>query len=117
MKYIDEFRDGTIAIGLSKKIANLMNGHDEITLMEVCGSHTMNIYRYGLKKLLPANIRLLSGPGCPVCVTSVNYIDTAIAISQNTSAISNSGRDVLITTFGDMIVYPAHLQALKSRGL
>ena len=69
------------------------------------------------KKLLPSNIRLLSGPGCPVCVTSVSYIDTAIAISQNTSASSNSGRDVLITTFGDMMRYPARLQALKRKGL
>ncbi|OHC08504.1 MAG: hydrogenase formation protein HypD [Planctomycetes bacterium RIFOXYD2_FULL_41_16] len=113
MKYIDEFRDGTIAIGLSKKIANLMDGHNEITIMEVCGSHTMSIYRYGLKKLLPSNIRLLSGPGCPVCVTSVNYIDTAIAISQNTSASSNSGRDVLITTFGDMMRVPGSSSSLE----
>jgi len=113
MKYIDEFRDGTIAIGLSKKIANLMDGHNEITIMEVCGSHTMSIYRYGLKKLLPSNIRLLSGPGCPVCVTSVNYIDTAIAISQNTSASLNSGRDVLITTFGDMMRVPGSSSSLE----
>jgi len=113
MKYIDEFRDGMIAIGLSKKIANLMDGHDEITLMEVCGSHTMSIYRYGLKKLLPANIRLLSGHGCPVCVTSVSYIDTAIAISQNTSASSNSGHDVLLTTFGDMMRVPGYSSSLE----
>ena len=53
MKYIDEFRDGAIAIGLSKKIASLINGHDEITLMEVCGSHTMSVYRYGLKNCFP----------------------------------------------------------------
>ena len=48
MKYIDEFRDGAIAIGLSKKIASLINGHEEVTIMEECGSHTMSIYRYGL---------------------------------------------------------------------
>lgn len=113
MKYIDEFRDGAIAIGLYKKIASLINGHDEITIMEVCGSHTMSIYRYGLKKLLPSNIRLLSGPGCPVCVTSVSYIDTAIAISQNTSTNSNSGRDVLITTFGDMMRVPGSSSSLE----
>ena len=81
--------------------------------MEVCGSHTMSIYRYGLKKLLPSNIRLLSGPGCPVCVTSVNYIDTAIAISQNTSASSNSGHDVLLTTFGDMMRVPGSSSSLE----
>jgi len=62
MKYIDEFRKGTIAINPSRKIADLVRGLDTITLMEVCGSHTMNIYRYGLKKLLPSNIRLLRGP-------------------------------------------------------
>src|SRR3989338_4983383 len=113
MKYIDEFRNGTIAISLSKKIANLMDGHDEITIMEVCGSHTMNIYRYGLKKLLPANIRLLSGPGCPVCVTSVSYIDTAIAFSRSNSTSSNSGRDVLITTFGDMMRVPGSSSSIE----
>src|SRR3972149_2719880 len=95
MKYIDEFRDGAIAIGLSKKIANLVEGHNKITIMEVCGTHTMSVYRYGLKKLLPPNIRLLSGPGCPVCVTPVSYIDTAIAMSE--------GKDISITTFGDMM--------------
>ena len=62
MKYIDEFRKGTIAINPSRKIADLVRGLDTITLVEVCGSHTMNIYRYGLKKLLPSNIRLLRGP-------------------------------------------------------
>ena len=112
MKYIDKFRDGAIAIGLSKKIANLMDGHDEITIMEVCGSHTMSIYRYGLKKLLPSNIKLLSGPGCPVCVTSVNYIDTAIALSQK-SPNSTGEKDVLITTFGDMMRVPGSSSSLE----
>jgi hydrogenase expression/formation protein HypD len=113
MKYIDEFRNGTIAINLSRKIADLVRERDTITLMEVCGSHTMNIYRYGLKKLLPSNIRLLSGPGCPVCVTPTSYIDTAIAISQKYS------QEVLITTFGDLFRAPGSTSSLereKARG-
>jgi hydrogenase expression/formation protein HypD len=113
MKYIDKFRDGAIAIGLSKKIANLVIDHDEITIMEVCGSHTMSIYRYGLKKLLPSNIRLLSGPGCPVCVTSVSYIDTAINLLQNTYASLNIGHDVLLTTFGDMMRVPGSSSSIE----
>ena len=113
MKYIDEFRDGSIALGLSKKIASLVEGHDRITIMEVCGSHTMNIYRYGLKRLLPLNIRLLSGPGCPVCVTSVSYIDTAIALSQSSPLNSTEGKDVLITTFGDILRVPGSYSSLE----
>jgi len=107
MKYIDEFRNGAIAIKLSKKIADIVAGHDEITLMEVCGSHTMNIYRYGLKKLLPSNIRLLSGPGCPVCVTPTSYIDTAIAVLQKFS------HEVIITTFGDLFRAPGSTSSLE----
>ena len=113
MKYIDEFRNGTIAINLSRKIADLVRGLDTVTLMEVCGSHTMNIYRYGLKKLLPSNIRLLSGPGCPVCVTPTSYIETAIAISEKYS------QEVLITTFGDLFRAPGSTSSLereKARG-
>ncbi len=105
MKYIDEFRNREIAIGLSKKIANLVEGHNTVTIMEVCGTHTMSVYRYGLKKLLPPNIRLLSGPGCPVCVTPVSYIDTAIAVSQR--------KDILITTFGDMMRVPGSSSSLE----
>lgn len=113
MKYIDEFRNGTIAINLSGKIADLVRGLDTITIMEVCGSHTMNIYRYGLKKLLPSNIRLLSGHVCPVCVTPTSYIDTAIDISQKYS------QEVLITTFGDLFRAPGSSSSLereKARG-
>ncbi len=105
MKYIDEFRDSNIAAGLSKRIAALVDGHDKVTIMEVCGTHTMSVYRYGLKKLLPSNIRLLSGPGCPVCVTPVSYIDTSIAMLQK--------KDVLVTTFGDMIRVPGSTSSLE----
>lgn len=113
MKYIDEFRNGTIAAGISKKIASLVEGHDRITIMEVCGSHTMSIYRYGLKNLLPPNLRLLSGPGCPVCVTSTSYIDTAIAMVQKTGSCSVSKKEVIIATFGDMMKVPGSSSSLE----
>ena len=78
---------------------------DNIKLMEVCGTHTMAIAKAGIKKLLPAGIELVSGPGCPVCVTSQNDIDEAIAISRI--------KDVIMTTFGDMIRVPGSLGSLE----
>jgi len=97
MKYIDEFRNKEASLWFAGEVEKISKNKD-ITLMEVCGTHTMAIYRYGIKKMLPANIRLLSGPGCPVCVTSDNYIDKAIELS--------SKEDVIITTFGDMMRVP-----------
>ncbi len=79
--------------------------------MEVCGGHTITIFKYGIRKLLPSSIELISGPGCPVCVTSIDYIDRAIAIS----AIPH----VIITTFGDMMRVPGSVSSLlkeKARG-
>lgn len=113
MKYLDEFRNGSIASGLAKKIAALTEGHNRITLMEVCGSHTMSIYRYGLKNLLPQNLRLLSGPGCPVCVTSTGYIDTAIAMAQGTYSASPAKKAIIIVTFGDMMKVPGSSSSLE----
>lgn len=86
-------------------------GLEALSFMEVCGTHTMSIFRNGIKALLPDNIRLLSGPGCPVCVTPNNYIDRAIALSRL--------EDVIITTFGDMIKVPGSSSSLaeeKARG-
>ena len=94
MKYIDEFRNKEASKYIGSEIKKIA-GNREITLMEVCGTHTMSIYRYGIKKMLPENIRLLSGPGCPVCVTDDSYIDKAIELS--------SKKDLILTTFGDMI--------------
>lgn len=74
-------------------------------LMEVCGTHTMAIARAGIKKLLPDNIKLVSGPGCPVCVTSANDIDTAIEIARV--------KDVIMTTFGDMMRVPGSLGSFE----
>lgn len=110
MKYIDEFRDRKTALYFVSEIERKANGKD-ITLMEVCGTHTMSIYRYGIKKMLPANIKLLSGPGCPVCVTDDSYMDKAIELSRNS--------DVIITTFGDMMRVPgteSSLEKEKAKG-
>ena len=104
MKYIDEFRESEAAHGLVSQITETL-GDREYTFMEVCGSHTMAIYRHGIKSLLPRNLHLLSGPGCPVCVTSNEYMDRAIAYSRLD--------DVIITTFGDMMRVPGSTSSLE----
>ena len=73
--------------------------------MEVCGTHTVSIFRYGIRSLLPDHIRLISGPGCPVCVTPNRDIDLAIALIRQ--------RDVLLTTFGDMMRVPGSTSSLQ----
>jgi hydrogenase expression/formation protein HypD len=69
-----------------------------VSLMEVCGTHTVAIFRHGIRSLLPEGLKLLSGPGCPVCVTSIRDVDTAIAIAKKDN--------VILTTFGDMLRVP-----------
>ncbi|MGO9379600.1 MAG: hydrogenase formation protein HypD [Dissulfurispiraceae bacterium] len=75
-----------------------------LNFMEVCGTHTVAIFRHGIRSLLPEGLKLLSGPGCPVCVTSIRDIDTAIAIARRDDAI--------LTTFGDMMRVPGGRQSL-----
>lgn len=104
MKYVDEFRNKEICQSLAKEISEIADGRDA-TLMEVCGTHTMAISRYGIKSLLPPNIRLLSGPGCPVCVTPNSDIDRAIAYSKK----NGTG----IATFGDMVKVPGSSSSLS----
>ncbi|PYG88421.1 hydrogenase expression/formation protein HypD [Ruminiclostridium sufflavum DSM 19573] len=96
--YIDEFRDKEVI----KKIAEGISEYKgpDIKIMEVCGTHTMAISRYGLRTLLPDSIELLSGPGCPVCVTPTSYIDSALELADN--------KDIIITTFGDMMRIPGN---------
>ena len=77
-----------------------------VRFMEVCGTHTMAAFRSGLRSLLPANVSLLSGPGCPVCVTPNEYIDRAIAIARQP--------ETLVTTFGDMVRVPGTEQSLEA---
>ncbi len=103
MKFIDEFRDKEIATGLIRRIRETSS--HPIQLMEVCGTHTVSIFRYGIKGILPEQIRLISGPGCPVCVTPNNDIDLAIAVSRQ--------KDVIIATFGDMMRVPGSTSSLQ----
>nr|MBC8461519.1 hydrogenase formation protein HypD [Deltaproteobacteria bacterium] len=110
MKYFDEYRDAEIA---RKILANIRatSTRGPIRLMEVCGTHTVAIFRSGIKALLPKNISLLSGPGCPVCVTPNEDIDKTIAIAKQ--------KDVILTTFGDMIKVPgsnSNLEKERAQG-
>jgi len=104
MKYIDEFRDSELAQKVAEKIRKIL-GSKKITLMEVCGTHTVAIFRSGIKSLLPKNIHLLSGPGCPVCVTPNHYLDKAIAYAR--------GKDTILATFGDMMRVPGSSSSLE----
>ncbi|MBN2639878.1 MAG: hydrogenase formation protein HypD [Bacteroidales bacterium] len=103
MKYIDEYRDGDVVKQLKDEIVRIST--KPVQFMEVCGGHTMSIQKFGIPSLLPENVQLISGPGCPVCVTSRSYIDKAIAISRRD--------DVIITTYGDLIRVPGSTSTLE----
>lgn len=96
MKYVTEFRDSAAVEALVKEIKSISK--KEVALMEVCGGHTMALHKFGIPSMLPANIKLLSGPGCPVCVTSRGFIDHAVALTKIPGMI--------ITTYGDLIRVP-----------
>src|SRR5579885_3504225 len=96
MKYLDEYRDHRIARGLLAEIAQKTTR--PWVLMELCGGQTHTIMRYGLDELLPRNIELVHGPGCPVCVTPLETIDKAIALA--------SRPDVILVSYGDMLRVP-----------
>ncbi len=76
-------------LNLSKDMILKINDYvkNPMKIMEVCGTHTMSIYKYGIDKVMPKNIQLISGPGCPVCVTSQGYIDTAIELTNRKNII------------------------------
>ncbi len=97
MKYVDEYRDAELAKRIAEEIARLSEGR-QLKLMEVCGGHTHTIYKHGVEDILPPNIDLIHGPGCPVCVLPMGRIDDAIAIARM--------EDVIFTTFGDMMRVP-----------
>ncbi len=93
MKYVNEYRDPEPGKKLLERIRR--NSRKHIKLMEFCGGHTVAIFKHGLRQLLPDNIEMLSGPGCPVCVTATGDLDRAIALGYLP--------DVIITSFGDMV--------------
>ena len=102
LKYIEEYRDGTLARAIIKKIQAVSK--KKLRLMEVCGTHTTSIFRHGIRSVLPAGITLLSGPGCPVCVTAQKDIDAFVEFSR----LDN----VIVTTFGDLIKVPGSSSSL-----
>ncbi len=109
MKYIDEFRDPARAEGLLQRIR--AHATRPLRLMEFCGTHTHAIFRHGIRQLLPSEVTMLSGPGCPVCVTSAADLDRAIALA--------SLPGVTLATFGDMLRVPGSagsLQTAKAAG-
>src|SRR5678815_4722480 len=102
MKFIDEYRQSDLAITLAQKIAALTSRR--LKLMEVCGGHTHTIFKYGIEDLLPENIEMIHGPGCPVCVIPLGRVDDAISIAQQP--------DVIFTTFGDAMRVPGSKTSL-----
>lgn len=112
LRYIDEFRDPAISRALASRLAaSAERVGRPLTFMEVCGTHTMAVFRHGLHSLTPASVRLISGPGCPVCVTPVEVLDRAVALARR--------RDVTVMTFGDLMRVPGSSSSLereKSKG-
>ena len=103
MKYLTEYRTKEICQKLAKEIRQIH--HRKTRLMEVCGTHTMAIARNGIRQIIPESIHLLSGPGCPVCVTSQRDIDKFIKIAHS--------KDVIVTTFGDLMRVPGSFSTLQ----
>ena len=104
MKYIDEFRNKNLVRKVADSIRKIAPS-DNVNIMEVCGTHTQNFRRFGLDKLIPNSLKLIAGPGCPVCVSSQDYIDKAIALAK--------GKDTIILTFGDMLRVPGSKSSLE----
>ncbi|MBL0712953.1 MAG: hydrogenase formation protein HypD [Desulfosarcina sp.] len=109
IKHAEEYRDPNISRQLIAAIHK--TSRQSIQLMEVCGTHTTSIFRHGIRDVLPPTIKLLSGPGCPVCVTSQREIDTFIAYARQ--------EDTIVATFGDLLRVPgtrSSLQKEKAEG-
>jgi hydrogenase expression/formation protein HypD len=102
MKFIDEYRQGDIAKKLAGQIAGLTD--QPLKIMEVCGGHTHTIFKYGIEDLLPENITMIHGPGCPVCVIPLGRVDDAISIAEQPR--------VIFTTFGDAMRVPGSRTSL-----
>jgi hydrogenase expression/formation protein HypD len=102
MKFIDEYRQADLASRLADQIAQLTD--EPLKLMEVCGGHTHTIFKYGIEDLLPPNIEMIHGPGCPVCVIPLGRVDDSISIALQPG--------VIFTTFGDMMRVPGSKTSL-----
>lgn len=114
MQYLNAFRDSDAAAWLRTEItqlgAVLEKQGRQVRIMEVCGTHTMAIARCGIRGILPKNVRVVSGPGCPVCVTPAGYVDAAVDLAE---------RGVIVASFGDMLRVPGtrgSLAEARSRG-
>src|SRR5579871_3644020 len=103
MKYIDEFREPELIARTSDEIRRLADPARHYRLMEVCGGHTHAIYRFGLMDLLPPNIELVHGPGCPVCVLPMGRIDDGLSMLE---PAAEGEPQVVFTAFGDMMRVP-----------
>ncbi|MEA2410970.1 MAG: hydrogenase expression/formation protein HypD, partial [Thermoleophilaceae bacterium] len=98
MKYVDEYRDAELGRALAGEILATVEPGRHYKIMEVCGGHTHSIYKYGVDDLLPANVELVHGPGCPVCVIPMGRVDDGIALAHEPG--------VIFTCFGDMMRVP-----------
>lgn len=103
MRYLSEYRDPSLVKSLLGQIAQ--RSRTPVRLMEFCGGHTVSVFRHGLRQLLPPTVELVSGPGCPVCVTATPDLDLAIALAQLP--------EVIVTTFGDMFRVPSSHGSLQ----
>jgi len=111
MKYVDEYRDADIGQVLAGEILAAVEPGRHYKVMEVCGGHTHSIYKYGVDDLLPENVELVHGPGCPVCVIPMGRVDDGIAVAREDN--------VIFTCFGDMMRIPGSestLQDAKAQG-
>jgi hydrogenase expression/formation protein HypD len=106
LKYLDEYRDPELAKSLLAALQRRGDTKRPYKLMEICGTHTVAIFRLGLRQLLPSTIQLISGPGCPVCVTANEDIDRAIWLARQPQ--------VIITTFGDLVRVPGSASSLNT---
>lgn len=102
MRYVSEFRDGSLARILARAIAQASDRTRNYHLMEFCGGHTHAIFRYGVQDLVPENVKYVHGPGCPVCVLPVRRLDDAVELALN--------HDVILCTYGDMMRVPGTKQ-------
>ena len=112
MKYVDEFRDGKLAREIAAQIRLEADPARRYNLMEFCGGHTHAIFRYGIPDLLPDNVKMIHGPGCPVCVLPINRLDAAIELAAD--------HGVILCSYGDMMRVPgsrkSSLIKAKSQG-